>query len=174
MTIMANHSSAPMREQAPHSTNSITNNILKLNPNTDDVKQRALAVIQDESFDEGSRNLIRYALEIDDPLLAELVRRADTGENIVDNIAALDEATEQKVAMLVGMICRDGDDAETKSAALLVLMAALENDEHPKLLANTAKHFAFARCGELNVGGMVDAQIAVLESELLTNNSHVT
>lgn len=168
---MTSHSSAPTRKQAPHSLNSITNNIRKLNPNSDDVRQRAWAVIQDKSFDEGSRNLIRYALEIDDPMLPELVRRADTGESIVDNINALDEATEQKVQMLVEMICRDGDDAGTKSAALLVLMAALENNEHPKLFANTAKHFAFTRCGELNVYGMVDAQIAVFENELFTHNS---
>jgi hypothetical protein len=48
-------------------------------------------------------------------------------------------------------------------------MAALENAEHPKLLANTVKHFAFTRCGELNVGGMVETQTAVLESELMHN-----
>lgn len=29
------------------------------------------------------------------------------------------------------------------------------------------KHFAFTRCGEFNVYGMVDAQIAVVEGELL-------
>jgi hypothetical protein len=46
-------------------------------------------------------------------------------------------------------------------------MATLENATHPKVLANAAKHFAFSRCGELNVCGMVDSQIAVLESELL-------
>ena len=61
------------------------------------------------------------------------------------------------------MICRAGDEAETKSAALLVLMSTLENSTHPKALANTAKHIAFTHCGELNVNGMVDAQIAVLE-----------
>jgi hypothetical protein len=38
----------------------------------------------------------------------------------------------------------------------------------PKALANTAKHLVFTRCGELNLNGVVDAQIAVLESELLT------
>jgi len=68
---------------------------------------------------------------------------------------------------LAELICRAGDEPETKSAALLVLMAVLENASHPKALANTAKHFAFSRCGELNVYGMVDSQIAVLESELL-------
>jgi hypothetical protein len=31
-----------------------------------------------------------------------------------------------------------------------------------------AKHLAFAHCGELNLNGMVDAQIAMLESELLS------
>jgi len=46
-------------------------------------------------------------------------------------------------------------------------MAAIENAAHPKALANTAKHLAFTRCGELNFGGMVEAQIQLLESELL-------
>ena len=50
---------------------------------------------------------------------------------------------------------------------MLVLMATLENATHPKALANTAKHIAFTRCGELNLFGMVDAQVAVLEGELL-------
>jgi hypothetical protein len=62
------------------------------------------------------------------------------------------------------MICRAGDQP---AAALLVLMAKIESANHPKALANTAKHLAFTRCGELNFGGMVDAQIAILESELL-------
>ena len=64
------------------------------------------------------------------------------------------------------MICRAV--MKTQSAALLVLMATLENATHPKALANMAKHLAFTRCGELNLNGMVDAQIAVIESELLT------
>lgn len=50
-------------------------------------------------------------------------------------------------------------------------MAQLENSTHPKTLANTAKHLAFTRCAELNLCGMVDAQIAVLEGELLARNS---
>ena len=65
------------------------------------------------------------------------------------------------------MICRAGDEPGIKSAALLVLMAIVEKSSHPKALANTAKQRAFARCGELNVYGMVDAQIAVAEGELL-------
>ncbi len=66
------------------------------------------------------------------------------------------------------MICRGGDEPDTKLAALLVLMATLENSTHPKALANAAKHLAFTRCGELNVYGMVEAQIATVENELLS------
>jgi len=54
------------------------------------------------------------------------------------------------------MICRVGDEPETKSAALLVLMATIENASHPKIVANKAKHLAFIRCCEFNVHGMVD------------------
>jgi len=53
---------------------------------------------------------------------------------------------------------------------MLVLMGTLENSTPPKVLANAAKHFAFTHCGESNLYGMVDAQIAVVESELLVNN----
>jgi hypothetical protein len=52
-------------------------------------------------------------------------------------------------------------------------MATLENASHPKALANLAKHIAFTRCGELNLNGMVEAQITVFESELLTDNALV-
>ena len=72
-----------------------------------------------------------------------------------------------KNTALAEMICRAGDEPATKSAALLVLMAALEHSNHPKVLANTAKHLAFTRCGELNFCDMVDAQIPLLESQLL-------
>ena len=77
----------------------------------------------------------------------------------------------EKIAALAEIICRAGDEAETKSAALLVLMATLENATHPKALANTAKHVAFTRCGELNFNGMVDAQIAMLEGELFARET---
>ena len=50
-------------------------------------------------------------------------------------------------------------------------MATLENATHPKALANIAKHVAFTRCGELDLNGMVETQIAVLESELLAGDS---
>ena len=48
-----------------------------------------------------------------------------------------------------------------------MLMGMLENSSDPKLLANTLKHFAFTHCGMSNLFGMVDAQLAIVESELL-------
>ena len=45
------------------------------------------------------------------------------------------------------------------------------NATHPKALANMAKHSAFTRCGEVNLYGIVDAQIAVLEDELFAGNT---
>jgi len=41
------------------------------------------------------------------------------------------------------------------------------NSTEPKVLANQLNHIAFTRCGELNCYGIVDAQIAAIESELL-------
>lgn len=65
------------------------------------------------------------------------------------------------------IICGAGEKA---AGALFVLMGTLQNSSEPEALAHAAKHFAFTRCGELNLFGMVDAQIAVVEDELLTNN----
>jgi len=120
--------------------------------------------------------LIRYALEINDPLLAELVRRVDAGESIVDaNFSEMpvtifeDDLSETKIEALTELICRAGDEPEIKSAALLVLMTTIENSEHPKVLANTAKHLAFTRCAELNLCGIVDAQVSVIEAEVIAN-----
>ena len=134
-----------------------------------------------KTIDPQSRAIIRYALEINDPWLARLVRRADAGEAIVDTLdfeemseTNNDDLSEEKIEALTELICRAGDEPETKTAALLVLMATLENSSHPKALANTAKHLAFTRCGELNLFGMVEAQIAVAEAELLAGNMLVS
>jgi len=101
------------------------------------------------------------------------VRRADAGEAIIDDsymLEADDEiSTEEKLERLAAMICQVGGQPETRSAALLVLMSTLENSTEPKVLANHVKHIAFTRCGELNCFGMVDAQIAAIETELLVN-----
>ena len=102
--------------------------------------------------------------------LGELVRRADAGEPIIDTVdfsveprSQEDDSSEEKIEALAEIICRANDEC---AAALFVLMGTLENSTHPKLLANTAKHVAFACCGESNLYGMVDAQIAVVEGEL--------
>ena len=154
--------SAKDREETPHVSNSL--------------RQRAQAVINDRSIDAQTRAVIRYGLETNDPWLAELVRRADAGETVIDSAGFLKTSSidEEKIAALAEMICRAGDEAGTKSAALLVLMSTLENASHPKALANLAKHFAFTRCGDLNLNGMVETQIAMLESELFTDNRLVS
>jgi hypothetical protein len=72
-----------------------------------------------------------------------------------------------KVESLAEMICGAGDES---AAALLVLMSTLENADDPEALVHAVKHLAFTRCGELNVHGMVDAQIAMLEDKLLASN----
>jgi hypothetical protein len=169
MTIMASHSSASVRE-TPHVNQ--THHTTRTATIIDALKQRALAVLNDRTIDPQSRAVIRYALETNDPWLAKLVRRADAGEAIVDAIdfsetpENIPSEEEERITALAEIICRAGDDAEMKSAALLVLMATLENATNPKALANIAKHLAFTRCGELNVNGMVDAQIAMLQGEL--------
>jgi hypothetical protein len=170
MTIMANHSSASVRETPHVNQTSRTNTIVNA------LKQRAQAVLNDRSIDPQSRAIIRYALETNDPWLAELVRRADAGETVVDSegFLKISNSDEEKVAALTDIVCRAGDEAGTKSAALLVLMSTLENASHPKALANLAKHFAFTRCGELNLTGMVEAQIAVFESELFADDTLVS
>lgn len=134
--------------------------------------------MNDKSIDPESRAIIRYALEINDPWLAELVRRVDAGQEIVDPFGFEetpetnnDDSNEEKIEALTEMICRAGNEPGTRAAALLVLMATVENSSHPKVLANTAKHLAFTRCAELNLYGMVDAQIAVAEGELLASNT---
>ena len=168
---MANHTSAREREETPHVNRTSRTTI------SDALKRRAQSVIKNKSIDAQSRAVIRYGLETNDPWLSELVRRADAGEAIIDTVdfsqtpPTNDNSSEEKVEALADMICRAGDEPATKSAALLVLMSTLENAAHPKALANTAKHLAFTRCGELNLYGMVDEQIAVLEGELLTGNT---
>ena len=167
---MANDSSATVREIPHVHRTSRTNTIMNA------LKQRALSVLNDTSIDPQSRATIRYALETNDPWLAALVRRADAGETVIDSAGFLKTSStdEEKIAALAEMICRAGDEPETKSAALLVLMSTLENATHPKALANLAKHLAFTRCGELNLNGMVEAQTEVLESELLAGNTLVS
>jgi hypothetical protein len=156
MKPMANHSSATARSEKPH-----VNRTTRTNTIMNALKERAQAVLNDESIDVESRARLRHALETNDPWLAEMVR-ADTTE-----IPERDEAdpSREKIEALADIICGAGNES---AAALLILMGTLQDSADPTILAHTVKHFAFTRCGELNVFGMVDAQIAVLEGELLT------
>src|ERR1043165_6163392 len=133
MTIMANDSSATVRREAPH-TNRTTRTATVMNA----LKRRAQSVLNDTLIDPQSRAIIRYAMEINDPWLAELVRRADAGEPLFDTVDfsqtpdAAEHDSSEKIEALAEMICRGGDEPDTKSAALLVLMATIENSRHPK------------------------------------------
>jgi hypothetical protein len=120
------------------------------------LKERAQATLNDPSLDDQSRATLRHALETYDPWLAELVRRAEAPDE--------NDSSRRKIEALAEIICGAGDQA---AAALFVLMGTLQDSSEPEAIANTVKHFAFTRCGELNVFGMVDAQIAVVEGELL-------
>lgn len=181
---MPNHSSAVEREETPHATN--PNQNLNNTPGSNRCiavaySRRAESVINDRSIDPQTRAVIRYALETSDPWLAELLRRVDAGENIVDTVDFTQEPQARndddlyvdKIEALADMICRGGDEPDTKSAALLVLMAALEESPHPKALANTAKHFAFNQCAERNLCGMVEAETRVLEDQLFAGKMFI-
>ena len=165
---MNTHSSATALSETPHETETIQITI------SDALRRRAEAVINGSLIDPQWRNIVRYALEINDPLLPDLVRRADAGEQIIETTSFSetsedneDDSHEEKIEALAEIICRAGDEA---TAALFVLMGTLENSTHPKLLANTAKHSAFTRCAELNLYGMVDAQLPLVEGELLADS----
>jgi hypothetical protein len=73
---MTQHSSASTRLETSHATNPTLNQ---------DIRRRAYSIISDNSYDYYTRQLIRYSLNIDDPLTPDLVRRAELGEDISDN-----------------------------------------------------------------------------------------
>ena len=68
---MAKHSSATVRSETSHLNAAI--------------KERAESLINNKSIDGTTRTVLRYAVEIDDPLLADLVRRVAAGDNIIDD-----------------------------------------------------------------------------------------
>src|SRR5687768_15483875 len=116
MTIMTTHSSATAREQEPH-VNQTINQTTRTATIIDALKRRAQAILNDKSIDAQSRAVIRYALEINDPWLAQLVRRVDEGGTIREtdfseiSAAAEVDSIEEKIAALTEMICRAGDEA---------------------------------------------------------------
>ena len=82
---MSTHSSAPERAETPHATDSTTNQTI-----TDDVRRRAQSLINDRTIDANGCAWLRYALEINDHSLPELIRRADAGEPIIDDAHPLE------------------------------------------------------------------------------------
>lgn len=169
---MTTHTNATALEETPHETEP---NIITV---SDATKHRAETVINDGTIDPQWQTIIRYALEINDPWLAELVSRAEAGENFVDTFESVriaeaeeDDLTVTKIEALAEIICRASNEA---TAALFVLMGLLENYKYPNEVANMAKNFAFTYCTELNLYGMVDAQVAVFEAKVLANNAAVS
>jgi hypothetical protein len=170
MKIMTSHSSATALAEAPHETETTT--IITV---SDATKRRAESVINDRTIDRQWRTIIRAALELNDPWLAELVTRAEAGEDIADTFESMrtpsgneDDSTLGRVEALAEIICRAGDEP---TAALFILLETLESSTHPKVLASRAKHVAFSRCGDLHVYEMVDAQLAAVEGELLASDA---
>src|SRR5689334_5862123 len=108
MKIMTSHISAIALAEAPHETETTT--IITV---SDATKRRAESVINDRTIDPQWRTIVRAALELNDPWLAELVTRAEAGEDIVDTFESLriplaneDDSTLRKVETLAEIICR--------------------------------------------------------------------
>lgn len=77
---METHSSASVRVETPHETETTQITI------SDALRGRAQAVINDNRTDPQWRSIVRYALQTDDPWLADVVRRAEAGEKIIDSL----------------------------------------------------------------------------------------
>jgi hypothetical protein len=169
---MTTHSSATAHQETPHETETTMMAV------SDATKRRAESVINNTTIDSQWRTIIRFALELNDPFVDELVSRAEAGEDIGETFESLrtpvpieDESILRKVEALAEIIARSGDEP---TAALFILMETLEHSTDPKVFTNRVKHVAFSRCGELHVYEMIDAQIAELEDEFLASNTLVS
>lgn len=70
---MARHSSASPREEKSHIIDA-------------SLKRRARLLITNSSIPKQTRSIIRYALEIKDPSLGQMVRRVESGEMTIDHL----------------------------------------------------------------------------------------
>jgi hypothetical protein len=70
---MARHSSAIVREEKSHLIDA-------------SLKRRARLLVTKGSIPTQTRSLIRYALELKDPYLGQLVRRVEAGELTIDHV----------------------------------------------------------------------------------------
>ena len=73
MKIMATYSSLTLRKEKSHTIDA-------------SLKRRARLLITDSSIPVKTRSLIRYALEINDPDLVQVVQRVETGEMTIDHL----------------------------------------------------------------------------------------
>src|SRR5829696_5553084 len=103
---MSTHGSATALEETPHETETTQITI------SDALRRRALSVINDMTTDPEWRSIVRYALEINDPWLADIVRRAGAGESIIESVAFSlepqfneDDSNEEKIEALADIIC---------------------------------------------------------------------
>src|SRR6186997_2282422 len=108
---MSTHVSATALEETSHETETTQITI------TDALRRRAQSVINDRRTDPQWRSIVRYALEINDPWLADIVRRADAGETIMDTTELSptielneDDSREEKINALAEIICRGTDE----------------------------------------------------------------
>ena len=93
---MASHSSATPREEKSDITNASpkSNDSAKTNASprinalpkiiNASLKRRARLLVTNSSIPGQTRSLIHYALEIKDPYLAQVVRRVEAGEMVID------------------------------------------------------------------------------------------
>jgi hypothetical protein len=130
MKIMAMNTSATTREHTPHVLEtSRTNTIINA------LKRRAQAILNDRSIDAQTRAIIRYGLEVDDPWLAELVRRVDAGERISETFdfsqttGSDQETSESDLNILTEIICRAGNDSSAAFAGSNVNAGRLNASE---------------------------------------------
>jgi len=70
---MATYSSLTLRKEKSHTIDA-------------SLKRRARLLITNSSIPSKTRALIRYALEIKDPDLVQVVQRVETGETTIDHI----------------------------------------------------------------------------------------
>ena len=76
---MARHSNATLRNE--ESQRNQESHIINAS-----LKRRAGLLITNSSIPKQTRSLIRYALEIKDPHLAQVVRRVEAGEMTIDHV----------------------------------------------------------------------------------------
>ena len=83
LKIMSTHVSATALEETPHETETTEPTQITI---SDALRRHAQSVINDRRTDPQWRSIVRYALEINDPWLADVVRRAAAGEKIIDSV----------------------------------------------------------------------------------------